>query len=465
VKRSKSKQEDPYLIFPDKQISISGIKFPLEYLFRGLLVTGLPGSGKTRCILLPLLSEILRVTGIDQATKAGMFIADPKNELAEHIQTLLKGTEREKDLIVLRPGSAYYNPLSSPFLTPPETVEKIISFGSNRDRSSSRPGSDDLFWFSAMRGLLSATLALARALCPPEEEIHFGALNNAFNRIIKFSSFSDARQWLIGKKIRLSAVDMASLESYLDLPDLSTKPCVTSSVQNLIYFWGQNPLKELVQPKADIPNIDPLDVIDSGKIVVVGCSSAAYGGSITPLLLALKEHLFAGLLSRDVLEVTENDSWRPINQVRPVFVIADEFQAYVSPDASTGEVQALDRLRGFKAGYIAATQNLASVHSVFSNGANAAKLIALFANQIFLANICHNTAQHAEFIMGLKAAGEENESTCIAPPLLLKPGRYKPRSQNNNTPKLRASDLALLKTGEFWIRIANGKTVKGNAVV
>jgi len=93
----KTQQDDPYLLLPDQLVSISGIKFPLEYLFRGLLVTGLPGAGKTRCILMPLLKEIIKAAGSNPETKAGLFIADPKNELADHIQTILKGTEREKD--------------------------------------------------------------------------------------------------------------------------------------------------------------------------------------------------------------------------------------------------------------------------------------------------------------------------------------------------------------------------------
>ena len=48
--------DDQFLRDPKCLVNLHGIKFPLEYLYRGLIAIGQPGSGKTRCILMPFTS-------------------------------------------------------------------------------------------------------------------------------------------------------------------------------------------------------------------------------------------------------------------------------------------------------------------------------------------------------------------------------------------------------------------------
>ena len=92
------KTTDEYLIEPELKVSLHGIEFPLEYLYRGLLAVGQPGSGKTRCVLMPLVREILRATGNGVLTKCGLVVADPKNELASFLVDAAKEVGREEDV-------------------------------------------------------------------------------------------------------------------------------------------------------------------------------------------------------------------------------------------------------------------------------------------------------------------------------------------------------------------------------
>ncbi len=101
---------DPYLIYPNQTVTLHGIHFPLEYLFRGMLVIGQPGSGKTRCVLMPLIKSILAATGNAPEQKASLIIADPKNELAPFMAEALASIGRADDLIVLKPGRSLVQP-------------------------------------------------------------------------------------------------------------------------------------------------------------------------------------------------------------------------------------------------------------------------------------------------------------------------------------------------------------------
>jgi len=464
------KTTDEYLIEPELKVSLHGIEFPLEYLYRGLLAVGQPGSGKTRCVLMPLVREILRATGNGVLTKCGLVVADPKNELASFLVDAAKEVGREEDVIVLKPGSAWYNPLANPFLSANEVVEKIISWANNTHRNGShRSRGDEMFWANAQRSLLAALVATARAI---HGVVDFKILNETMERINMYRSIGEANKWLRDYPVPESA--RKGISDYLALPSTETRPCVQTSVSNTLYFWRHEPLAQLVTPSGSLPAIDPIDILHHGKILVIGCSGAAFGASITPFLLALKEHFFTVLLSRDQIEVSHGDQWALINQVRPFFLIADEFQSYVSTDPSTGELTALDRLRGFKTGYIAATQNLASIHSVLGGADHAARLLSLFANQVYLANICPYAAQQVEFLMGKRKVKERQlrQHAVIAPPLLMKHDAWRRRKSTSKdaiivtreVPRVDASTLSALRTGEFWFRIANGKVVKGKSV-
>ena len=137
-------------------VELNGIRFPLEYCFRHLLVVGQPGAGKTRCVLMPLLRSILERTGSAPEKKAAMVIFDPKNELGPFIQALAQELGRVDDLIFFRPGSTIYNPLANPFLSEAEIVEKIVLYGENPSRGGGSHSINEAFWGSAQKSLLGA---------------------------------------------------------------------------------------------------------------------------------------------------------------------------------------------------------------------------------------------------------------------------------------------------------------------
>jgi len=459
-------KSDPYLLCPDQTVTLHGITFPLEYLFRGMLIVGQPGSGKTRCILMPMIKSILAATGNAPDEKASLIIADPKNELAPFMAEALAAVGRADDLIVLKPGSGYYNPLGNPFLVNEnEMVEKIVSFAENTRRQSSSPPRDHAYWENAQRNLLGAIITATRTLHGPR--LSFDLLNQTFREVDRFKTAQDAASWMSEKNFSPAAVN--GIRDFLKLPHDTTRPSVASCVSNCLYFWQREPLAQLITPSESIPSVDPLDIVHQGKILVIGCSGPAFGVSITPLLLALKEHFFAALLSRDQIEVTDGVDWKLINQDRPVFFVADEFQSYMSASTQTGELTALDRLRGFKTGYIAATQNLASLHSVLGDSTHALRLISLFSNQAFLANICPVTATQASHILGTKKVRDGGTQPSMAPPLMFRTEkRFRSKSRDGlgftrTEPRVNTSTLAAMSTGQFWLRLANGKVRYGKA--
>lgn len=423
---------------------------PFEYLFRSVLAVGAPGCGKTRGILMPLLRELLRATGTDPETKVGLVVADPKNEFRPFLEASLAEVGRLDDLVIIGPGEGCYNPLTSPFLTQLEMVEKIAALSLHRSRGIGGPARDDAFWEGSMKSLLGVCIQLhieTKGL-----PLTFVGVNESLRQILSFRSMSRATEWLTERQIDLPPDILHSLETFLTLPADSTRPCVAETTMNAISFWLHEPLRSLSTPTATMPAIDPLAPIDQGKIILLACTSAAHGTSLAPLMLALKEEIFSGLLARDQIEVDTENGSRLINQTRPVFIVADEFQTYLTNNGAMGELAALDRIRGFRGGYIAATQNLASLHSALKRDVDAVRLLALFANQVFLANICPLTAVHAEFLF----ADSREES--LPPPLL-----PHMRSSDLKAKDFKGQDLSRLRTGEFWLRSADGSITKGSA--
>lgn len=447
---------DPYLFAPNTKINLHGIEFPAEYLFRHLLITGAPGAGKTRLVLLPLLDQILSVFDPAPSGKPSLIIADPKGELHSLLQPLLEKYGRLDDLVILETGASYYNPLSNPFLTQTELVEKLIAFAKNASRSSQADAmqQDSIYWENSMRNLLSALAAVARINPRTPGVFTMDDLSKHWDKLSKYSSRGAMQEWLVTLKEQPNAAARRTLLEYGGLPDV-TRACVCTSVSNVLYPWGLEPLKSLVTPKANLHEIDPLSIVDNGKILLISCSGPAYGTSITPLLTALKEHLFASILSRNQIDVVEDGSTRLINQSRPIFVIADEFQSYMSNSHSSGEITALDRLRGFRCGYIAASQNLSSIYSVLNGDMHGRRLLALFSNQLFMNNIDISTADYAFSML------------CQTLPLFDDPHVPLPHSLRENLPPPNArytpGALATLKTGEFWLRLASGTIHRGTS--
>jgi hypothetical protein len=452
------KNPDKYLIHPDLNIDLHGVRFPLEYLYRGLIAVGQPGSGKSAGILMPLITQILKATGRKEEEKACLVVNDPKNELAPFLAKVCEECGRADDLIVLEPGSAFFNPLASPFLSDNETVEKIISFANNTHRNGSRMArGDEMFWSNAQRSLLGALVAITRLISPGG--LTFASLHETLENINRIGSSDKVAKWL--DKHDVPQPIQRRVSDYLTLPAETTRPCVSTSVGNTLHFWRSEPLAQLTTPAEGRVEINPIKIIDEGGILVIGCSNASFGVSISPLLLSLKEHFFSALLSRNQIDKTTGDEWLPINQSRPVFMVCDEFQSYLTGDSSVGELVALDRLRGFRAGLIAATQNLASVHSVLNGTADATRLLALFANQIYLANTCSYSGAQASWIMGSKRQKRREISDRMSPPLLPIFRRKKVEQNNSNesfsSPRVDLSTLSAMQTGEFWMRLANGQ--------
>jgi len=455
---------DPFLQNPNQTVDLHGLRFPMEYLYRGSLVVGQPGSGKTRTILMPLFRSILGATGNSPHDKASFIVVDAKNEFAPFVAQALREVGREEDLIVLRPGLAFYNPLASPFLTTGEMVEKIISLATHTNRDPMRRGrGDEAFWANALRSLLTSVINATRTI--HAGQITFASLNEIFRVINKFPNASAAMEWM--RENDLTEETIEGIRDFLLLPEEKTRPCVATSMANTIYFWKNEPLRRLTTPSQSLPAINPIDIVHRGKVLLISCTSAAYGTSISPLHVALKEHFFSTLLARDEIEVCGEDGhWGPINQTRPVFIFADEAQSYLTPDSTMGELVALDRLRSFRGAYVAATQNLASIHSVMGDPAHATRLISLFANQFFLSNICPHTAKQAEHVLGKKPIKERQKEigNTVAPPLLFRQAQSLRKNEGGTViestrqgPRVSASTLAAMRTAEFYVRLANGK--------
>lgn len=90
----------------------SQIKIPQKGAFTSALGIGPAGSGKTQCMVIPVLEQAISWQADDDTLKASIIVYDPKAELTDIAVRIAKDNDRESDLILLSlDGESTVNPI------------------------------------------------------------------------------------------------------------------------------------------------------------------------------------------------------------------------------------------------------------------------------------------------------------------------------------------------------------------
>ena len=430
-------------------LHLGGVDLRPIDLLEHVLATGGTGSGKTRSFLLPLVEQVLRRFGDADDSKAGMILIDAKGDMTELAGECVRRAGRQKDLFVLGEGGNCWFALFEHFGGDPTTVANFL-FETLEDRGPggglARGGSNDSFWDENTRRMLRAAVSLAKARHGPslgslegiaeaidsiisiqgdstdDDGTDFGAPDE-FDKVLECANEGHA-------KGRLPESELNGLTNYLrkDVKGGNSKTWATiaNMSRNYIAQFSQPALQRLFKPDPAKRRITPEDVIDQGIALIVSLSPVIYGDAATPFRMAVKKAFCDRMLQRAHLCTMENEVERPINQIRPVLYVCDEFHTTLGAKGRSSDAYFLDRVREFRGMCVLATQGISAIHSVLGCQSLCDHLLNNCRTKFFFANDCPQTSRYFESIGGEEERMVESISfaPCKAPPRFRLPNHH-----------------------------------------
>lgn len=359
----------------------SGAFFGLETIhptrLGNVMALGGTGSGKTTTAVIPVLDSLLRYR-LANGKRAAVLVIDPKKELTARVRVTLAELGEEDRLTVIGEGDpvGFFTP-DCP-LSPSDKLAKLETFEPGRDgdyqnaywRNLGQALLRDLLQIEADYALavggnrLFAMLASELGLTSDESTNPWSALREVLTCARSSSKKLKEVDELLRRHCEMAGIASSScraLQVYTGDSELIQQfNYVCMSAADTLGTALANPdLNRLVDfdilPDASKPRTDLAALMEAGQVVLFS-PEMRQGHRIAAM--ALKAKWYEAVFSRKDLE-------------RPVGVVIDEAQRFLTNDPETGEQGFLDRCRAYRVITLLATQSLSSLKYEFGSGASA----------------------------------------------------------------------------------------------
>ena len=264
--------------------------------------------------------------------------------------------------------------------------------------------------------------------------------------------------WVEEVKPLLSESSAAALEGFATLPD-STRSCVATSVSGVLGPFARSPIRELVNPAPNRPEINLAETLfQKGKVIVITVGQMEHAAELLPAMVLFKAALFTLILSRQR---------RPeLNQDRHLWIAMDEFARTFLPHESVGaaaEHITLEMSRASGVGFILAAQSLSGLEAI-AGETLVQKLAGLCRTVCLFQNTCPVTARLAQAVFGNRQVVQEHRTLVPAmpPPWLIPWDQPDEKVVGNSVlmpvsvPIAPPDRLARLRTGEALLKLSDG---------
>jgi len=387
---------------------------PLD-MFEHIVAFGATGSGKTRACVLPVVENVLKHFGNDPQERAALILLDAKGDMRELAGECIRRSGRRDKVLVLGDGGNCWLPFFEQFKGDATAIANFL-FETLEDQVAGRSGGgNDSFWYENARRLLRGAALLAKA----KHGMELGGLqglSDSLNLIlsVNYSSSDDDEAREIPDEIkeaiaaghrhgRIDRLERKDLEAYLrhDVAGGNSRTWATiaNMGRNYIAQFSQRHLRALFEPNPELEKLSPEAVIDEGRLLIISMSPVLYGEAATPFRIAVKKLFCERILQRAHL-VTDNEEARPINQIRPILYVMDEFHTTMTPGGRSNDVYFLDRAREMKCMCLLASQGISAVESVMLNDSRVEHLLNNCRTKFFFANDCPTTADYFQRAAG-----------------------------------------------------------------
>lgn len=411
----KSIKNDPAY---DEPLKIGNLELTPTDLFQHIVAFGGTGSGKTRSCVLPVVESVLKHFGNKADQRAALILLDAKGDMGELAAECIRRAGRRDKVLVLGDGGNCWLPIFEQFNGDTTAIANFL-FETLEDQVAGRgSGDNDSFWYENTRRLLRAAALVAKAI----HGLELGGLqgiSHALNLVLSANCHpldddEDSKSEIpntIKQAIasghrhgRIDSTERRDLEAYI-LHDVAkgnsrTWATIANMGRNYVAQFSQRHLCALFEESPGLERLSPESVIDEGRLLIVSMSPVLYGEAATPFRVAVKKVFCERILQRAHL-VTDNEEARPINQVRPILYVMDEFHTTLTPGGRSNDIYFLDRAREMKCMCLLASQGISAIASVMPNYSRVEHLLNNCRTKFFFANDCPTTADYFQ-----RAAGE-----------------------------------------------------------
>jgi len=327
-------------------------------VFTSVLVVGDTGSGKTTCVGYPWLESML---------KAGLggLVLDAGGSYVAFVRQLMHYLGRDGDLIVLEPGGpAKYNPLHKPDMTSADLAGWLHMVINNVQGASNQTATES-FWDKAGRSYANVVIELCRLVDPDHLTLELlyrlntdeGARKRILHQLKQEleSGTTDERAHRIGHVLHYFQNEWEKMAASMR----GSIPATFDAVVQI--FSSDYPLSRTFCPHPHEGGIFPgftNEAFDSGKVVVLNMPLRKYPDAGRTIATLLKLDFQTGVLRR-----TEGRSEAEVT--RPVFLLIDEAQNYVTASKELGDTLYLAESRKNKAINIYMSQSIDSFKEAF----------------------------------------------------------------------------------------------------
>ncbi len=358
-------------------------------LFQNILVTGTIGTGKTASAMYPFSKQIMFYKSYDPEMKPGMLILDVKGNFYQKVQEFAEEAGRMDDLLIIELGGPNkYNPLHKPDLKPlvlSNRVKTVLGLFSPK-------GATDGYWLDKAELLIAECIKLIRLY--NDGYVTFAELNKLVsnktyltNKVTvlvedqdimtkeELDLFDTARNYFEGEYATLAENTLSTIQSV-----------VTQMTQ---FFYTDPEIRDtFAAPIEELNFLGFKDVIDRGKIVILKMNVAQYRNLAKTIAAYMKLDFQTEVMSRLVRSGA--------NTKRPVFMVSDEYQEFVT--ATDAEFYAQSREP--KCCSIVATQSYTSLINTLKDKDVVRTVTQNLINKIWLRTDDSFTVEEAQKQLG-----------------------------------------------------------------
>ncbi len=476
--RDGSRKEKPEWLVMDK-----------NGLYTGLIIFGATGTGKTSACAYPFFDQLVNCKKGVEDERIGGLVLDVKGDFWKEAVKILEINGRQKDIIIIEPGSGYYfNPVHYPHLDAKIIAERLYSVLEN---INSNDGRQDSYWKDKSINLLSNAIGLIRSCFDyvTLSDIYEILSDEAkLKEIIEYAgSLLRAKGQDINNSINKNKMnnDLGDLEeirfnmAYFNGGDFigldeRTKAIIKSESMRVCSDFMKPLYKETFCSSKDKLNFTGFqDVIDSGKIVILRMPESKYGLTGRTIGITLKLDYFRTVLNRVYNSMADNN----VNIKRPVVFICDEYQNYVTSGDIESDAEFFARCRQSKAINIVLTQSYSSLKLKLGSEERLNSLIGNIRSSLWLSLSDDYSREKASKICDkeykLKITEnitEQDEGARFNPYIggLLSDDNTISQGTTKTYEKIQSfdtDDFANLKLNQAIYRIYSGAGIKGPGIV
>lgn len=414
------------------------------------LILGGTGSGKTVSVVVPILKGLLRYQ-LHDGRKASVLVIDPKRELEAATREILRVAGEPADRLVIIgecPPIRFFEH-DSP-LSPSERLAKLEALVPGMQTGNQ---GSHIYWQNLGMSFLRALFDIAQAVLQRTGDSLFEQMRVR----LRLRSHAEEDQWAQVQQIltytrtghrNLKYAEQAIqgicdtanfrgpsrnfLTNYTGSEDLLAQwNYGLMSVESMVAFLASDDVSAFVDcsvlPDPLTIRTDVSELMASGKVVLFS-PEMRQGHDIAAM--ALKTRWYQSVYSRADLH-------------RPIGIVVDEAQRFLTSDPETGEQDFLDRCRAYRCLTVLASQSMASLMHRFGSDNQAETSIAI---------ISANTP--SKFVLRSTDEATADRLRALIPP-----------APSGGKHVVTARPPSSLSPGEAYFSLADGRWGRGRAVL